>query len=132
MKKKNWLLKKIIKKPMHIKHMYIFWSDELLELSRQNLKSLDNIYYIYQIRGWIYTYCNEKENLPSISVISGIFFFWQSMAMEITITTRKTGYCGGPETPQKPKKVPLKVHLTYSGGGYCGGLSRQCCSAAIG
>ena len=59
---------------MHIKHMYIFWSDELLELSRQNLKPLDNIYYIYQIRGWIYTYCNEKENLPSISVISGFFF----------------------------------------------------------
>ncbi|XP_030939448.1 uncharacterized protein LOC115964231 [Quercus lobata] len=43
----------------------------------------------------------------------------------VLYTTRKTGYCGGP-------KAPLKVHLTYSGGCYCGGPSHQCCSAAIG
>ena len=47
-------------------------------------------------------------------------------------TTRKRGYCGGPEPPLKPQKPPLKVHSTYSGRCYYDGLSRRCCSAAIG
>ena len=50
---------------------------------------------------------------------------------EVGSTTRKTGYCGGPKPPLKPKKAPLKVPSTYCGGCFCGGPSRQCCSAAI-
>ena len=38
----------------------------------------------------------------------------------------KKTYCGGPKPLLKPKKVPLKVHLTFSGGCYCGGTFRQC------
>ena len=44
---------------------------------------------------------------------------------------KKKDYCGGPKPPQMSKKPPLKVHLAYCGGGYCGGSTRQSCVAAI-
>ena len=60
----------------------------------------------------------------------GSLFFVKVFAFNFfsiySFTTRKTGYCGGPKPPLKPKKAPLKVLSTY-----CGGPSRQCCSAAI-
>ena len=37
------------------------------------------------------------------------------------VTTKKLTYCGGPKTAAKSQKPPLKVHLTFSDGCYCGG-----------
>ena len=47
---------------------------------------------------------------------------------------KKSYYCGKPKLPQKSKKAPLKVHLTFSGRCYCSGSSPpllRCCYRSI-
>ena len=65
----------------------------------------------------------DSQSLESFGLLSRDVKCFASLfhCIRFSHTTKKLTYCGGPKTAAKSQKPPLKVHLTFSGGCYCGG-----------
>ena len=100
---------------------------------KHNRKSVSFDHYIFQCLYSFWLYASDYH-IRYTRIFFSCRFYYEKLSGSFLLLAKgkgpkghykKKGYCDGP-------KPPLKVHLTYSRGCYCGGPSRQCCSATIG